>query len=169
MLRKLWMAALAAGICLGWFGVPGVAQSAPKGTGAPPSAKAKVTTSAATANVFKGRLSKVPVDAKMVPEIIGTGNSTATLNGSVVTIAGTFEGMGTPATIAQLHDSKVLRGMRGPVIGDLTIDKAASGKISGTVNLSAEQVTHLKEGKIYIQIHSAKGGPEGHLWGWMLP
>ena len=169
MLRKLWIAALGAGVALGWLGMPGVAQNAAKGTGAPPpAAKAKVITSSAASNVFKGRLSKVPVDAKMVPEIIGTGNATATLNGSAVTIAGTFDGLGTPATVAHLHDSKVMRGMRGPVIGDLTVDKAASGKISGTVNLNAEQVTHLKEGKLYVQIHSAKG-PEGHLWGWMLP
>jgi hypothetical protein len=36
------------------------------------------------------------------------------------------------------------------------------------VNLTPAQVTSLKEGKIYIQIHSEKG-PEGHLWGFLLP
>ncbi|MEP6962486.1 MAG: CHRD domain-containing protein [Acidobacteriota bacterium] len=170
MQRKLWIAALAIGVGLGWFGVPSEAQNAPANSKAAPApaTKAKVTTSTKIPNVFKGRLSKVPVDAKMVPEIIGVGNATATLNGSSVTIAGTFEGLGTPATIAQLRDSKVLRGMRGPVIGDLTIDKAATGKISGMVNLTSEQVTDLKDGKLYVQIHSAKG-PEGHLWGWLLP
>jgi hypothetical protein len=142
--RVLMLAA--AGAALAWFGVPSAAQSG---------------------NTFKGRLSKVPVDAKMVPEIIGTGMATATLSGSTLTISGTFEGMGTPATIAQLHTTRV-RGTRGPVIADLTITKAASGTISGTVTLTPEQINDLKAGKLYIQIHSAKG-PDGHLWGWLLP
>ena len=135
-----------AGLALAWFSVPGAAQSG---------------------NTFKGRLSKVPVDAKMVPEIIGTGMATATLSGSSVNITGTFEGMGTPATIAQLHTTR-MRGTRGPVVADLTVSKAASGTLSGAVNLTPEQVNDLKAGKLYIQIHSAKG-PEGHLWGWLLP
>jgi hypothetical protein len=160
MQRRLLIAALGVGLGFGWFGVPGAAQN---------DAKAKTkTTTAKGGNTFKGRLSKVPVDAKMVPEIIGTGTATGTLNGTTLTIAGSFDGLGTNATTAQLHDSKVLRGMRGPVIGELTVDKAPSGKISGTVNLTPEQVADLKGGKLYVQIHSAKG-PEGHLWGWLLP
>jgi len=138
--------AIVLGCALGWFGIPGVAQSG---------------------NTFKGRLSKVPVDAKMVPIIVGTGVATAQLAGTRVTITGTFEGMGTPATVAKLYESK-MRGTRGKVVGDLIITKAASGTISGTANLSATQVDSLKAGKLYIQIDSEKG-PEGHLWGWLLP
>lgn len=143
---RQWVAVLAVGAALGWFGIPSMAQSG---------------------NTFKGRLSKVPVDGKMVPDIIGTGLATATLSGTKVTITGTFEGLGTNATTVQLHQSKY-RAMRGPVIGDLTITKAASGTISGDVNLTADQVTALKAGLLYIQIQSEKG-PEGHLWGWLLP
>jgi hypothetical protein len=135
-----------AGLALGWFGIPGAAQSG---------------------NTFKGRLSKVPVDAKMVPEIIGTGMATATLSGTRLTINGTFEGLGTSATMAQLHTTK-MRGTRGPVVVDLTVSKAAAGTITGTANLTAEQVNDLKAGKLYIQIHSQKG-QDGHLWGWLLP
>lgn len=137
---------VAAGAVMAWLVMPGAAQSG---------------------NTFKGRLSKVPVDAKMVPEIIGTGMATATLSGSTLTISGTFEGMGTPATIARLHTTRV-RGTRGPAIADLTVTKAASGTISGTVTLTPEQINDLRAGKLYIQIHSDKG-PDGHLWGWLLP
>lgn len=143
---KQTVATLAIGLGLGWVGVPSLAQNG---------------------NTFKGRLSKVPVDAKMVPEIIGTGMATATLSGTRVAINGTFDGLGTNATIAQLHDSK-FRGTHGPVIADLTVTKAAAGTVSGQVNLTPEQVTSLRAGRLYIQIHSEKG-PEGHLWGWLLP
>jgi hypothetical protein len=139
-------AVLLAAAVLGYFGLPGVAQSG---------------------NVFKGRLSKVPVDAKMVPIILGTGTATATLSGTRATIAGTFEGMGTPATVARLYQSK-MTGMRGKSMSELTVTKAASGSLSGTVNLAPDQVESLRKGRLYIQIDSDKG-PEGHLWGWLLP
>ncbi len=139
-------AALAISVGLGWMGVPSLAQGG---------------------NVFKGRLSKVPVDAKMVPIIVGVGTATGTLNGSRVTVAGTFEGMGSPATVARLHEAKY-RGVHGPVIGELEVTKAASGTVSGQINLTPTQITSLKEGKVYVQIHS-QAGPEGHLWGFLLP
>jgi hypothetical protein len=146
MNRKQWLAALAIGVALGWFGIPSMAQSG---------------------NTFKGRLAKVPVDGKMVPDIIGTGMATATLTGTKATFTGTFEGLGTNATTVQLHQSKY-RATRGPVIADLKVTQAASGTISGDVTLTADQVTALKAGLLYIQIQSVKG-PEGHLWGWLLP
>jgi len=143
---KQVLAGLAIGVGLGWFGVPGMAQGG---------------------NVFKGRLSKVPVDAKMVPIIIGVGEASATLNGTRVTIAGKFEGLGSPATVARLHEAKY-RGVHGPVIGELEVTKAASGTVSGQVNLTPDQITLLRAGKLYVQIHS-QAGPEGHLWGFLLP
>jgi hypothetical protein len=141
-----YVTAIALGCALGWFGISGFAQGG---------------------NTFKGRLSKVPVDAKMVPIIVGTGTATAQLAGTRATISGTFEGMLTPATTARLYESK-MRGMRGPAVADLTVTKAPTGTISGNLNLTAPQVEALKAGRIYVQIDSEKG-PEGHLWGWLLP
>ncbi len=141
---KQVVASLVVGAGLGWFGIPSFAQ-----------------------NSFKGRLSKVPVDAKMVPIIIGTGMATATLNGTRVTINGTFEGMGSPATVARLHEAKYI-GVHGPAIGELEVTKDANGKVSGQINLTPQQVTSLKAGKLYVQIHS-QAGQEGHLWGFLLP
>jgi hypothetical protein len=141
-----YFVALVLGCALGCFGMPGFAQGG---------------------NTFKGRLSKVPVDAKMVPIIVGTGTATARLAGTRVTISGTFEGILTTATTARLYESKT-RGVRGKAIGDLTVTKADNGTIGGGVDLSPSQVDSLKAGKLYIQIDSEKG-PEGHLWGWLLP
>ena len=41
------------------------------------------------------------------------------------------------------------------------------GTISGSFDLTPEQVQYLKQGKLYIQINSEKA-PDGTLWGWLL-
>jgi hypothetical protein len=60
-----------------------------------------------------------------------------------------------------------MAGIRGPVIGDLTISKAASGTLRGSIDLTPEQVASLHKGGLYVQIHSEKA-PDGVLWGWFL-
>jgi CHRD domain-containing protein len=118
---------------------------------------------------FKGRIAPVPIDVSMQATIAGTGSVTATLSGTRLTIAGTFEGLKSPATIAQLHKSPV-RGVRGPVVFDLVVNKtdASSGTLSGTLDLTSLQVTDLEKGRLYVQVHSEKA-PDGNLWGWLLP
>lgn len=122
---------------------------------------------AQTPNTFKTRLSVVALDLSMQETVAGTGQASATLNGSKVSIAGTFDGLKSAATIAQVHRSPVT-GVRGPVVFDLTVDKATSGKVAGSFDLTGEQVAMLRAGKLYIQIHSEKA-PDGNLWGWLLP
>ena len=115
---------------------------------------------------FKGRLSPVPIDARMRANVTGAGSVSAVLTGTRLSISGTFGGLAGPATVARLHQG-VATGVRGPALSELTISKAPSGALSGTVTLTAEQVENLKKGKFYIQIHSEKA-PEGNLWGWLL-
>ncbi len=91
----------------------------------------------------------------------------ATLTGSTLSITGSFEGLRTPATIAQIHQGP-LTGVRGAAILDLTISKATSGSLTGSFNLTPVQIENLRKGKLYIQIHSEKA-PDGNLWGWLLP
>jgi hypothetical protein len=116
---------------------------------------------------FKARLSPVPIDAAMRTTVAGLGNATATLQGARLTVTGSFDGLKSPATIAQIHTS-VAAGVRGPAILDLTVSKAASGMVAGSVDLTPEQVASLRKGQLYIQIHSEKA-PDGNLWGWLLP
>jgi len=118
------------------------------------------------ATSFRGRLSPVPVESANATKITGTGTVTATLDGSKLTISGTFQGMKSPATIAQVHMGQ--RGVRGPVEFDLTVDKSSNGNISGVITLSKVQMDTLRRGWYYIQIH-AQEAPEGNLWGWLLP
>jgi CHRD domain len=124
---------------------------------------------AQSSRTFKTRLSPVPIDVSMQSTIAGSGTVTAVLTGSKLTITGTFEGLKSPATIAQMHRSPV-RGVRGPVAFDLSVARtdAASGSVSGTVDLTAAQVADLDKGRLYVQVHSEKA-PDGNLWGWLMP
>jgi hypothetical protein len=118
---------------------------------------------------FKARLSPVPIDVSMQATIAGSGAVTAVLAGAKLSITGTFEGLRTPATIAQVHKGPV-RGVRGPVVFDLAVAKAAdptSGTLSGSFDLTALQIADLEKGRLYVQLHSEKA-PDGNLWGWLL-
>jgi CHRD domain-containing protein len=101
--------------------------------------------------------------------VTGKGTATGTLSGRKLTINGTFEGLAAPATVARLHQG-VAKGARGAAITDLTVSKGASGTLTGSVDLTAPQVEALRQGKLYIQLHSEKGvAPDGsNLWGWFL-
>jgi hypothetical protein len=119
---------------------------------------------------FSARLAWVPTaGAADRVNVTGKGTATGTLSGRKLTISGSFEGLAAPATVARLHLG-VAKGARGAAISDLTVSKSASGTLSGAVDLTAAQVDALRQGKLYIQVHSEKGvAPDGsNLWGWFL-
>ena len=116
-------------------------------------------------NTYKARLSPVPIDATMAATVAGSGSVTATLTGTRLSIAGTFEGLRSPATTANIRFGR--KGVRGASLFDLTITKATSGTITGNLTLTPVQQDDLKDGKLYVQIQSEKA-PDGNLWGWLL-
>ena len=116
---------------------------------------------------YRARLSVVPIDIAMQATVAGSGSVTATLKGTSLAITGTFGGLKTPATVVRVHRGP-RTAMRGPAIGDLTATAATSGTISGTIELTKQQVDDLAAGRLYLQLHSEKA-PEGNLWGWLLP
>jgi hypothetical protein len=121
---------------------------------------------AQTGETYRARLSAVAADARTRASLAGTGTATATLSGSKLTVSGSFDGLVSPATSAQLHLA-VAAGVRGPVVQDLTISKATGGMLSGSIDLTPDQIEKLHKGGVYIQIQSEKA-PEGVLWGWLL-
>jgi hypothetical protein len=119
---------------------------------------------------FSARLGWVPTAGPNDRvNVTGKGTATGTLSGRKLTINGTFEGLAAPATIARLHQG-VAKGARGAAISDLMVSKGASGTLAGSVDLTAPQVEALRQGKLYIQLHSEKGvAPDGsNLWGWFI-
>ena len=119
---------------------------------------------------FKARLSPVPIDIAMQATVAGSGSVLAVLTGSKLSISGTFERLRSPATIAQVHKGP-MRGVRGPVVIDLSVSKASDGTggtLSGSIDLTPLQVADLEKGRLYVQLHSEKA-PDGNLWGWLSP
>ena len=115
---------------------------------------------------YRARLGVVPIDIVMQSTIAGSGAVTATLKGSTLTVTGTFTGLKTPATVVRVHRGP-RTAMRGPAIGDLTATAATSGTISGSIELTKDQIDDLSSGRLYVQLHSQKA-PDGNLWGWLL-
>ena len=122
--------------------------------------------STAAQDSYKARLSALPADAKTRPDLAGSGTVTATLAGAKVTLNGTFDGLKTNATMAELRDGG-MAGVRGPALGTLTITKAMKGTITGPMDLNPTQVAHLKKGGLYVQIYTEKPA-DGTLWGWLI-
>jgi len=117
------------------------------------------------AESFKGRLAPVPVNAATAASTLGAGSATGVLEGHTLVIKGTFTGLNSPATAAHVHRARP--GMRGPSIFDLSVDKATSGTISGSLVLTPIQRDQLKLGWLYVQVHTERN-PDGHLRGWLL-
>jgi hypothetical protein len=125
---------------------------------------------AQSGETYKARLAPVPALTPLtVPGVAGIGSASATLAGRKLTVNGTFDKMASPATVAHLSMGQ-LTGVRGTSVFDLTVSKTGtgtSGTISGTFDLTPEQVDALKKGRLYVQLHS-EGAPNGHLMGWLL-
>lgn len=122
---------------------------------------------ASGADAFKVRLTPVPIEASTAAKTKGGGSATASLDGTTLTLNGSFTGLQGAATVARLHDG-VATGVRGPAVADFTVPQAASGTFTATLTLTAAQAESVREGRTYLLIHSA-AAPDGNLWGWLLP
>ena len=121
---------------------------------------------AQTPETFTARLTMMPIDRAMQPTVTGSGSGTARLEGERLQVNGSFSGLRGPATVARLHEGLAM-GVRGTALADLSVVASVEGTFSGEVELSREQVESLRQGRLYIQIHS-EAAPEGNLWGWLL-
>src|SRR3989475_7015776 len=89
------------------------------------------------------RITPVPLDGSMRATVAGSGSATATLSGNKLTISGTFDGMPSAATTARIHRG-LATGVRGSPFLDLTVTKAAKGTVTGSFDLTPEQVQYLR-------------------------
>jgi CHRD domain len=120
---------------------------------------------AAGSETFKARLSPLGVTNATVDTTTGIGSATATLAGTRLTIEATFEGLTGNATAANVRRGP--KGIPGPVVFELEVPKASSGKISATLQLTEEQLADLREARLYLQIHSERA-KDGSIRGWLL-
>ncbi len=127
-----------------------------------------LTVSLATAQstLFRARLSEVPVTPQDYQSITGVGEVFATLNGSTLSLTGTYRGMSSAATAAHVHNAP--KAMNGPPIGAMEVTSAPSGEVSGMLELTPEQIEALRNEELYVVIHS-ENNPGGEIRGWLLP
>ena len=119
---------------------------------------------AAQEDAFRARLSPMPVNAASLNSITGVGQVRATLEGSQLTVTGSYRGMSSPATAVHIHIA--LPGLHGPVAHALEVSNAPEGEISGSVVLTGDQMASLRAQSLYVQVHS-QGNPGGELRGWI--
>ena len=115
--------------------------------------------------VFRARLTSLPIDATTAPTMRGSGTATATFDGKTLTISGRFEGFNSPATLAHIHRAQP--GMRGPVVFNLTVTQGIEGSFEGKTALTSAQAADIRKGWFYIQIHT-QANPDGQVRGWLL-
>ena len=113
----------------------------------------------------EARLSPLGVTNATVATTTGVGRATATLMGKRLTVEATFEGLTGAATAANIRRGP--KGIPGPVVFELDVTKASSGTIKGALDLSRDQLRDLREGRLYLQVHSERA-PEGSIRGWLL-
>ena len=114
---------------------------------------------------YRARLSVVPLDVAMQANVAGLGQVTATLVGTRLTVNGDASGLRSPATTVSIH--RGAKGIPGPAILTLTATHTTNPTISGTLDLTAQQVADLRGEQFYVQLNSERA-PEGNLRGWLL-
>lgn len=100
-------------------------------------------------------------------DVAGTGSVTAELSGNMLIVNGSFDGLPSPATTAQLRSGSLM-GVPGEAFADLTVSHSPGGAITASVKVSRAVIAALKRGGLYVQLNSEKA-PNGNLWGWFAP
>ena len=115
---------------------------------------------------YEAQLDPAPFDATTRADVIESiGNLTATLEGSTLTVRGTFSNFTSPATAGSFRIG-LAKGVPGDAIGTLTVEHARQGSFSGTIRLTSAQMAALKKEALYVRIDSEKA-PEGNVQGWL--
>src|SRR6478736_8777284 len=100
--------------------------------------------SPALAAGYVAELDPTPFDATNRADVIESiGNLTATLEGSTLTVRGTFSNFTSAATGGSFRIG-LAKGVPGYAIGNLTVEHARRGTFTGTIKLTSAQLAALK-------------------------
>ena len=88
---------------------------------------------------FKVRLTPVPIEASTAAKTKGSGSATASLDGTTLTVNGSFAGLQGPATVAHLHEGAAT-GVRGAAIADFTVPQSRERLVQREFTLTAAQI-----------------------------
>jgi hypothetical protein len=93
----------------------------------------------------------------------GTGSVTATLDGMMLTVSGTFSNLSAAASAAHIHGPADKESI-ADVVCPLTASANNGGTLSGTCTFTETQVQQLKDGKMYVNVHTSTN-PMGEIRG----
>ena len=96
-------------------------------------------------------------------ETAATGEVEATLADLTLNVAGSFQGLSGPAVAAHVH-GPANRDQTADIVCPLTVTADVSGTVSGSCNLTEDQVNDLRDGRMYVNIHTAQH-PQGEIRG----
>jgi hypothetical protein len=119
----------------------------------------------AAEQVFQGDFDPMPHDNSGRDNVVGGGEVRATLSGNVLSLAGNFSGLSSPAIGAHLNRGLAM-GVPGAAVAVLDVTKAEQGTVSGTVKLGPDALAALKRGAFYVELDS-KAAPDGNSWSWL--
>ena len=90
-----------------------------------------------------------------------TGSVIVTLKGNAVTVEGSYSGLSGAPTGAHIHGPASETENAGVILALTATDgaTAGTGTISGSGDLSNEQVSDLKAGMYYVNVHTEANGP----------
>jgi hypothetical protein len=102
-----------------------------------------------------------------------SGTASAELDGSTLTVGGSFIGLSSdlqPAAGAPAHIHQGRRDENGPIVGNLDVDSGdqRSGTLSGSLELTAAQQQAFRDGLLYVNVHTANY-PGGEIRGQFEP
>ncbi len=99
------------------------------------------------------------------PEVAttATGEVEATLADLTLNVAGTFQGLTGPAVAAHVHGPASREETAG-IVCPLTVTAETSGTVTGSCNFTEEQAEQLRDGRMYVNIHTAQF-PQGEIRG----
>jgi Cu/Zn superoxide dismutase len=92
-----------------------------------------------------------------------TGSVTATLTEKTLAVSGTFNNLSAAATAAHIHGPADRDSVADPIC-TLTAAAATSGTLAGNCSLTDAQVVQLKDGRMYVNIHTSTN-PAGEVRG----
>jgi hypothetical protein len=115
---------------------------------------------------FTSSFDPAPMTMATRDSVAGIGTVTADLKDNRLTIQGSFSGLASAATKAQLRRG-TMTGVPGDAFADLSVSQADAGTVAGAVTLNRAQQKALLAGAVYVQIDSVKA-PDGTLRAWIL-
>ncbi len=119
----------------------------------------------AWAQEYGDKLGVMPVSNTNRPLVGGTGNVSATLDGSTLAIAGSYEGLRGEANRLALHAARP--GIAGPEIAAVEITGGNAGDLDVSFELTDEQIALLEESHLYVVLQTSRN-KTGELRAWLM-